>query len=337
VVTLTWLLLASHNRSTCGHRHGEYSLHEGKRVNLYEYPVATWTSVRPGSNGYRFVHSWFPESFQPWAALTIVHGFGDHGGRFAGLGNSLASMGIALLAIDLIGHGRSSGTRGRIDSYEQLLDEVSSGLELTRSEWGRIPQFLFGQSMGGNLVLNLALRRPEECRSLLGVIAASPMLRPAKMPSEQFMTVGRWLAKRFPRVRINAPVRTRDLSQDRRAQDAYYRDKHVHNRMCLKMAVSLIDSGDWAVKNAGLLQTMSVLMHGTEDKLVSSEASEEFVQNAHGMASLQLWTGCRHDLHDDLRREAYFRELSKWMKQRCMTTFKFMMHRDAGPTIAAAA
>jgi alpha-beta hydrolase superfamily lysophospholipase len=246
-------------------------------------------------------------------------------------------MGIALLAIDLIGHGRSSGTRGRIDSYEQLLDEVSSGLELTRSEWGRIPQFLFGQSMGGNLVLNLALRRPEECRSLLGVIAASPMLRPAKMPSEQFMTVGRWLAKRFPRVRINAPVRTRDLSQDRRAQDAYYRDKHVHNRMCLKMAVSLIDSGDWAVKNAGLLQTMSVLMHGTEDKLVSSEASEEFVQNAHGMASLQLWTGCRHDLHDDLRREAYFRELSKWMKQRCMTTFKFMMHRDAGPTIAAAA
>lgn len=306
-------------------------------MNPYESPVATWTSVRSGSNGYRFVHSWFPESFQPWAALTVVHGFGDHGGRFAGLGNSLASMGVALLAIDLIGHGRSSGKRGHIDSYDQLLDEVSSGLELTRSEWGRIPQFLFGQSMGGNLVLNLGLRRPEDCSNLMGIIAASPMLRPAKMPSEQFMSVGRWLAHRFPGVRINAPVRTRDLSQDRRAQDAYYRDKHVHNRMSLKMAISLIDSGDWALQNACLLQTPSVLMHGTEDKLVSSEASEEFVRNSGGMASIQLWTGCRHDLHDDLRREVYFRELSKWMKQRCMTTFKIIIQREPGHAVASAA
>lgn len=306
-------------------------------MNLYESPVATWTSLRPGYDGYRFVHSWFPESFQPWAALTIIHGFGDHGGRFAGLGNSLASMGIALLAIDLIGHGRSSGRRGHINSYDQLLDEVSAGLELTRAEWGRIPQFLFGQSMGGNLVLNLALRRPDECSGLAGIVAASPMLRPAKMPSEKFMSVGRWLAHRFPSVRINAPVRTRDLSQDRRAQDAYYRDKHVHNRMSLKMAVSLIDSGDWAVKNAALLRTPTVLMQGTEDKLVSSEASEEFVSNSCGMASLQFWTGCRHDLHDDLRREVYFRELSKWMKQRCLTTFKLLLPRESGHTVASAA
>jgi alpha-beta hydrolase superfamily lysophospholipase len=107
--------------------------------------------------------------------------------------------------------------------------------------------------------------------------------------------------------------------------------------MSLKMAISLIDSGDWASQNACLLQTPSVLMHGTEDKLVSSEASEEFVRNSGGMASIQLWTGCRHDLHDDLRREVYFRELSKWMKQRCMTTFKIIIQREPGHAVASAA
>lgn len=269
--------------------------------------------------------------------MTIIHGFGDHGGRFAGLGNSLASMGVASVAMDLVGHGRSSGRRGCLDSYDQLMDDVAVGLEISRTEWGRIPQFLFGQSMGGNLVLNLALRRPELCSNLFGVIAASPMLRAAHMPSHKMMTVGRWLAEKFPGLRIPAPVRTKELSQDRRAQDAYFRDKHVHNRMSLKMAISLIDSGLWAVENASNLKTPAILMHGTEDKLVCPRASEEFVRRTAGLATLQLWTGCRHDLHDDLRREVYFRELSKWMKQRCTTSFKLSMPNEASQTVAAAA
>lgn len=74
----------------------------------------------------RFTHTWLPAREAPWAALTIVHGFGDHGERFAGMGTSLAAMGVALTAVDLIGHGRSPGRRGCITSYEQLLDDVEA-------------------------------------------------------------------------------------------------------------------------------------------------------------------------------------------------------------------
>jgi acylglycerol lipase len=298
-------------------------------VNEYESPVESWTSLRKVTHGHRFVHTWAPEGTSPWGSVTIVHGFGDHGGRFAGLGNSLASMGLALLAVDLVGHGRSSGRRGCIDSYEQLLDEVELSLNWTEERWGRIPQFLFGQSMGGNLVINLALRRPESCHRLQGIIAGSPMLRAGKMPSEKFMNVGRWLAKKFPSLRFSAPVRTSQLSQDRRAQDAYRRDRFVHSRMSLRMATCLIDSGEWALQNATQLRTPTLIMHGTEDTLTMPSASEEFVRDAGDLASLQLWNGCRHDLHDDIRREIYFQALSNWMKQRCVSVFTLKIRRPS--------
>lgn len=269
----------------------------------------------------RYGHCWMPTNVAPWASITIVHGFGDHGGRFAGMGTSLASMGIALFAMDLVGHGRSPGRRGCIDSYDQLLDEVEAGVEYSQSRWGNIPRFLFGQSMGGNLVLNLALRRPEFCRRLYGIIAGSPMLRAGAMPKERIMDAGRWLAKRIPNLRIKAPVQVSKLSQDRRAQDAYLRDRYVHRAMSLRLAANLIDSGEWALQHASRLETPTLITHGAEDTLTSPQASQEFARAAGKMAKLKLWAGCRHDLHDDLQRERFFAYLSDWMKRQCIVSF----------------
>ena len=272
----------------------------------------------------RFFHSWTPESVSPWAALTLVHGFGDHGGRFAGIGTSLASFGIAVQAIDLIGHGRSPGRRGCIDSYEQLLDDVLTSIEYSRANLPRMPQFLYGHSMGGNLVLNLALRRPCEVRSLTGLMVGSPMLRAVEMPKERIMDAGRWLASKIPNWRIKAPLNAAKLSHDRRAQDAYLRDKWVHRNMSLRLAANLVDSGLWALENASLLQSRTLLMHGSDDTLTSPIATQAFADASNGMATFKMWHGSRHDLHDELQRERVFEYMTRWMKLQCVTTFKIV-------------
>ena len=272
----------------------------------------------------RFFHSWTPESVAPWAALTLVHGFGDHGGRFDGIGTSLASFGIAVQAIDLIGHGRSPGRRGCIDSYEQLLDDVLTSIEYSRTKSPRMPQFLYGHSMGGNLVLNLALRRPCDISSLTGLMVGSPMLRAAEMPKERMMDAGRWLASKIPNWRIKAPLNAAKLSHDRRAQDAYLRDKWVHRNMSLRLAASLVDSGLWALENAYLLQSRTLLMHGSDDTLTSPLATQAFADASNGMATFKMWHGSRHDLHDELQRERVFEYMTRWMKQQCVTTFKIV-------------
>lgn len=288
-------------------------------LSSVEY-VAEEIHIAPGQ--VRHSHRWLPDGVTPWASLTVIHGFGDHGGRFAGMATSLASFGIAVSAIDLIGHGRSPGRRGCIASYEQLLDEVQGALQLADEQWPRIPKFLFGQSMGGNLVLNWAIRRRLESQSLQGIMCGSPMLRTPSMPKENMMDAGRWLAKRLPHWRIRTPVDATKLSHDRRAQDAYLRDPLVHRSMSLRLATELVDSGRWAIDNASNLAIPTLILHGAEDTLTCPKASAEFAKAAGSIANFRAWPGCRHDLHDELQRERVFMYMSGWMKQRCIVSYK---------------
>jgi acylglycerol lipase len=292
-------------------------------LQTYSSAVETRSDVSTLGGVQRFVHSWVPTSIKPWAALTLVHGFGDHGGRFDGMATSLASVGVCVQAVDLVGHGRSPGRRGCIDSYEHLLDEVVASVAYAQEAFPKLPQFLLGHSMGGNLVLNLALRRPEAMHSTRGLIATSPMLRASEMPKERIMDAGRWLATKIPNWRINAPLAVLKLSQDRRAQDAYMRDRWVHRKMSLRLAASLVDTGLWAIENAHRLQSNVLLMHGSDDQLTCPSASKSFAQSSNGFASFKLWHGCRHDLHDDLQRERVYDYLVRWMKQQCVVSFKF--------------
>lgn len=337
LTAMDWQSLAKHWRMHC-----EIHLQSGKRrwcenSRINDFPYRTGRSERVNDYGSsvaceaqlirlrgetRFAHHWMPSNSNPWAMVTIVHGFGDHGGRFVGMGTSLAAMGLSVVAVDLVGHGRSPGRRGCIHSYDQLLDEVEASVEYTCEHHGRIPHFLFGQSMGGNLVLNLALRRPDFCHSLYGIIAGSPMLRASVMPKDRVMEAGRWLAKHIPNWRIKAPVQVSKLSQDRRAQDAYLRDRYVHRAMSLRLAASLIDSGQWALENASQLRIPTLITHGADDTLTCPIASQDFVSTAGNIAKIKLWAGCRHDLHDDLQRERFFAYLNDWMKRQCVVTYR---------------
>ena len=305
------------------------------RVQAYPSSVDSNCGIVQLDGQPRFQHTWTPETTKPWAILTIVHGFGDHGGRFAGMGTSLASLGIRVYATDLVGHGRSPGKQGCIKSYDQLLEEVHLSVQHSQSLFPRMPHFLFGQSMGGNLVLNLALRRPESMTSVHGIIAGSPMLKSAAMPKERIMDAGRWLAEKLPNWRIKAPVEVAKLSSDRRAQDAYLMDRLVHRSMSLRLAANLIDSGLWALERGALLQTPSLLMHGSDDTLTCPVATQMFAESAGSIATFKSWSGCRHDLHDDIQRERVFAFMTHWMKQHCITSFKMARSLTAQTAQAA--
>jgi len=289
-------------------------------MQAYLSPVSTFSGqVDLGGGHMRFAHRWSPGHEKPWGVLTVVHGFGDHGGRFAGMATSLASIGLAVSAVDLVGHGRSPGRRGVIDSYDRLLDEVGMSLRYSSEIWPRVPQFLFGQSMGGNLVINWILRCSNGEIPLWGAVAGAPMLKTPSMPREQIMNAGRWLAQRFPNLRLPAPVQVDKLSQDRRAQDAYLRDPWVHRSMSLRLAASLIDSGLWAIEHADRLRVPMLLMHGSDDTLTCPRGTQEFAERAGGIATHRGWQGCRHDLHDEPQREQVFAFLTHWLKERCIT------------------
>jgi alpha-beta hydrolase superfamily lysophospholipase len=281
------------------------------------YPVEYRTclgEIMPGTK--RYIHRWQPLGSRPVGLVTLVHGLGDHGARFNAMANSLASQGFGVLAVDLVGHGRSPGRRGVISSYEQLLDEVGNSVYLTDRTWGGgLPLYVYGQSMGGNLVLNWSMRRPFEAKSLSGVVAAAPMLRMVRPPSQQFLTAGRWLEKWIPNYRLTSPVDVRQLCSDRSGQDAYLKDRCVHRKLSIRLGNALLESGAWVIDHSDLLLKPVLLMHGCEDTLTCPNATQELASRSGPNVSLKLWPHCRHDLHHELQRESIVAHVLAWAAQ----------------------
>ena len=246
---------------------------------------------------------------EPRGAVCLVHGLGEHGGRYDRLAEALTGAGYSLLAADLRGHGRSEGLRGHIGSYEHLMDDIELLLAETALNCPGVPRFLYGQSMGGNLAVNYALRRRP---ALGGVIASSPMLRMAFTPPRWKSVMGKYLRLLLPALPLGNEIRADDLSRDLAVVDAYRRDPLVHGRLTVRFYDVLL-AGEWAIDNAGLLSTPLLLMHGDADRITSHQASDEFAGRAGGLCTFKVWEGFRHELHNEPGGDRVHRFVVEWM------------------------
>ncbi len=290
--------------------------------------------ILPGG-GRRLARTWWPAE-APLAIMAIVPGLGDHFGRYAALAEQLMQRRIAVVSMDLQGHGLSPGWRGCIDSYAGLLGEVEcltrfarGGAELQQrasvalvdqpislKEWPEdrsLPVCLYGHSMGGNLVLSATMRQvaaPDR------VIASAPMLRAVHPPGPLFMRVARMLKLFAPNWRLKAPVRKELLSHLNSEQAAYEVDRLMHRRVSLRLGADLIDSGIWILEHAEQVRLPSLVLHGSEDRITSPQASQDFAQSATAAgAPVQLLTyfGMLHDLHRDQGKERVIRDIGNWV------------------------
>lgn len=257
----------------------------------------------------RFVHSWSPLQ-SPSFAVGFVHGLGDHGGRFRSLAKHFASLNIASVVIDQYGNGRSGGKRGCVESYDELLAEVSRTVELAQHLWPNLPVFLYGHSMGGNLVTNYLLRNKQP--QVEAAVVSAPLFHPVQPPPAWFVRIARILAKAFPNLRIGAPIKAEYLSRIENEQQAFLNDPWMHQQVSLRLGAALLDSGQWAIDHASSLSVPILLIHGEDDKICCPKASANFAQRTQ-RCELMTWPEMRHEPHHDLDAEIIFRIVSDWL------------------------
>lgn len=246
----------------------------------------------------RFVHLWTPH-IEPRAQVTIIHGLGEHGGRYIRLAPHLARQGYCVAAFDLPGHGRHPGKRGAIASYSSLIDELEQILEWSEQQRKGLPVFLFGHSMGGNLVVNYLLRRNMLPQA---AIASSPMFVSPKEPKGLFNIAARCLLRVAPNYTLSAGIETKQLMDDPAEQQILDNDPLFHRRLTLRLAAALVDSGRWAIENANRLRTPLLITHGQLDRVTLPEGSEEFARKAGPNCRLELLTDHLHESFRDQRR-----------------------------------
>ena len=256
-----------------------------------------------------FGQSWQPED-QPRAVICLVHGLGEHSGRYVHVADSLIQAGYTLIFFDLRGHGKSEGPRGYTPSYEALMKDISSLLEVANKQFPQLSSFLYGHSLGGNLVLNYILRHQPQ---LKGVIVTGPWLRLAFEPPRFKIILAQITNYIWPSFSQKSGLDTKAISRDSEVVYAYENDPLGHDHISARMFVGIYQAGQWVLEHASELSLPLLLMHGGADKLSSIEASKEFDRKIPKKCTFKIWDGLYHEIHNEPEREEVFKFLIDWL------------------------
>jgi alpha-beta hydrolase superfamily lysophospholipase len=254
--------------------------------------------------------SWMP-SEPIRAIICAIHGHGEHIGRFQHVAEYFNGVAIGFMGIDLRGHGKSGGKRGHTPSYEQLLDDVDLLLEKARLENPELPIFIYGHSMGGNIVTNYVLRR--DTSTLTGAIFSSPWYKLAFEPPAFKVALGKMMNGIFPAFTQSSKLDTNALCSDPDEIRAYEDDPLVHDKISAGLFFTTYSAGLWALENTDKLNLPTLLMHGDKDELTSCDASLEFAHKAGSNLKFQLWEGYMHEPHNEPHKEEVLQYMSEWL------------------------
>lgn len=255
---------------------------------------------------------WRPEG-EPAAVICLVHGLGEHTGRYEHVAERLAREGYALLAYDLRGHGSSGGQRCYCPDFESLMQDIDLLLEEADRRFFGLPKILYGHSLGGILVLNYSLRRKPD---LAGVIATSSGLITAIQEQRGKVLLARALGSLLPRLSIKSGLDARGLSRDEEVVRAYLSDPLVHDRMTARMGKELLAAIDYAFTHANEFQLPLLLMHGSKDAIAYPSGSEKFSSSVTCDCTLKIWPDMYHELHNEIEKEDVFAYLIDWLREK---------------------
>jgi len=253
---------------------------------------------------------WQPKT-NPKAIIILVHGMGEHIGRYEkSVIPHLVKNDFAVVGYDQFGHGKTTGKRGHNPNYDAVLCCITKVIVQSNSIFKSIPLFLYGHSMGGNVVLNYVLRRKHPFK---GVIATSPFLKLAFKPPAWKLSLGKILQKLAPSITMLNELNPNDISRIPAEVEAYISDPLVHNKISPNYSIKFIETGAWALEHADDLKVPTLLLHGTGDKIIDYKATKEFSKNSNGMAEIKLFEGGYHELHNDLCRDEMINTIIDWI------------------------
>jgi alpha-beta hydrolase superfamily lysophospholipase len=248
----------------------------------------------------------------PKAVIALVHGQGEHIGRYAHVARWFNRHDIALIGYDHQGYGRSEGKRGHAKNLQVLLDDIGQLLEETRRRYPKSPLFLYGHSMGGGLVLNYVTRRDPV---IAGLIATAPWIRLAFEAPAIKVVAGRILKKFMPSLTLPTGLAANFLSHDEAVVKAYKNDPLVHDQLSAAAGIALLEAANWLNEYSGVFSIPVLLMHGGADKITSAAATKEFFGRVAGEVTHHEWPGLYHEIHNEREQEQVFEFTLAWMKK----------------------
>jgi alpha-beta hydrolase superfamily lysophospholipase len=225
------------------------------------------------------------------AAVLLLHGIAEHGGRYEHVGRRLADAGFDVVAIDHRGYGRSGGRRGHVDRWSQFTDDVEDQLVEVRALG--LPTVLLGHSMGGLMASRYCVDTDRPQPDLL--VLSGPALEAEIKP--HLRIAAPLIGRLAPTVEIKEDGDPALLSKDPRVGEVFYADPYRVPYPTARLGLELMGAMREAHENIANVTLPILVLHGTDDGLVPHSASQVFetLPNAERI----LYEGLRHELFNE--------------------------------------
>jgi len=246
----------------------------------------------------------------PWASVLIVHGLGDHSGRYEHVGDQFVTAGLDVWAYDQRGNGGSGGRRGHVDRWSQLHDDLEERLRAVRAAAEGRPVVLYGHSAGG-LVVAGYLTLPDRPQPDLAVLT-SPALD-STLPGWK-LSLARVLGKVAPTFEIANGIDPATLSRDPSVGERAAADEVTANSTTARFGAEALAEQERVRRDCGLISVPTLVLHGLDDGLVPASASE-VLATVPGVER-RTYPGLRHELQNEPEGPQIMDEVIAWLRER---------------------
>ncbi|HXM57428.1 MAG TPA: lysophospholipase [Candidatus Dormibacteraeota bacterium] len=270
-----------------GEREGILSSRDGTRLAWRAWPVAA-----------------------PRAVLGVVHGLGEHAGRYARLAEAMASHGYTCYALDLRGMGGSDGRRGHVDRWGQWVEDVAAFHDMVTERSGDVEVVPLGHSFGGVVVASAVLDGAVRPRRF---VLSNPAFRPAVVVPRWKLLLGRATSGLVPTLTLSNEVDAALLSRDPAVAAEYTADPLVHDRISSRLFTEWVAASERALARAGDLAIPCRLIVSEDDRIIDREGSLEFARRAGAQAKVVTYPGRYHEPFNDLDAGEVFADLAAWL------------------------
>lgn len=251
---------------------------------------------------------------EPKAIIVIVHGFGEHSGRYEYVKDKLNEFGYGVYRFDNRGHGKSGGERGHLKNFNYLICDANALVDLAKEEFSDLPIFMLGHSMGGFITAAYGIKHQDKLKGQ--ILSGAATLEPIQMKGLR----GEFL-KLLNNITPNMKIKNRLsklLSKDQEIVKDYEEDELNLKEATLQFYVEFLINGiGWLKENMHYYKYPCLILHGGDDKIVYKEASENFYNSISSTdKQLKIYEGLYHEIFNENERDMVINDIVNWLEER---------------------
>lgn len=251
--------------------------------------------------------------------VLIVHGLGEHSGRYEHVAAALNAWGWHAVAYDHRGHGRSGGPRGAIPDADALLRDLGGVIDGVRKRFPA-PLILLGHSLGGLIVARFVAEGTRESparwyRETDGLVLSSPALDPGMNGAQKLLLAV--LGPLAPGLAVGNGLKPAWISNDPAVVAAYQADPLVHDRVTPRLVRFIVDGGEFVRQCAPRWQMPTLLLWAGADRCVAPAGSAAFAAAAPAaLVKHREFAGMAHEIFNEPDQRKVFDALAAWLVPR---------------------